>query len=265
MGKLSGKVAIITGAGSGMGRASSLLFAQEGATVAAADMSEPSVKETVAQIAGEGGQAIALKVDVSKAAEVERMVSDTVRHFGQLDIIYNNAGIWRSAQTHTMSIEDWHRIIDVDLHGVFYGCRYALPEMMKRGGGVILSTSSVAGVAGVSQNAHYCAAKHGVIGLTRSIAIDYAQHNVRINCICPGSIDTNLTAHLTATMTHEQREEMRRGGASVNPQNRWGTPEEIARLALFLCSDDSAFITGQAYVIDGGQIAGVYYPNLGQS
>lgn len=264
MGKLTGKVAIITGAGSGMGRASAILFAREGARVAAADVTEPGLRETLAQIERDGGEAIALTVDVSKAVQVEKKVADTVKHWRQLDIIYNNAGLWRSVPTHEMTEEQWYQIINVDLSGVFFGCRYALPELMKRGG-VILSTSSVAGILGVSQNAHYCAAKHGVIGLTKSIAIDYARYNVRINCICPGSIDTNLTAYLTVHMTPEQREQMRRGGASVNPQNRWGTPDEIARLALFLCSDDSAFITGQAYVIDGGQVAGAYYPTLGQN
>ncbi len=255
MGKLSGKVAIVTGAGSGLGRASALLFAGEGAQVAAADVSEPAVNETVIQIGAAGGEAMALKVDVSKAAEVERMVAETVKRFGKLDILFNNAGIYNPVPAHLMTEEQWDKTIDVNLKGVFLGCKYALPELMKHGG-VIVSTSSLAGIQGFNQVAHYCASKHGIVGLTKSLAMDYAQYNIRVNCICPGGMETNLTAHLAGSMSDEERAMMARQGARMHLLNRMADPAEVGRVALFLCTDDSSFVTGQAYVVDGGWSAG---------
>jgi NAD(P)-dependent dehydrogenase (short-subunit alcohol dehydrogenase family) len=255
MPKLSGRTAIITGAGSGLGRASALLFAEEGAKIAAADVSEAPVKETVARIANQGGEAIALKVDVSKGAEVEEMVAATVRSFGKLDILFNNAGIYNPVPAHLMTEEQWDRTLDINLKGVFLGCRYALPELMKHGG-VIVSTSSLAGIQGFNQVAHYCASKHGIVGLTKSLAMDYAQYNIRVNCICPGGMETNLTAHLSGSMSEEERRLMARQGARMHLLNRMADPAEVGRVALFLCTDDASFITGQAYVVDGGWTAG---------
>jgi NAD(P)-dependent dehydrogenase (short-subunit alcohol dehydrogenase family) len=255
MGKLSGKVAIITGAGSGLGRASALAFAAEGAKVAAADIVEATVRETAAQVAGQGGEAIAMVTDVSKAAEVERMVADTVKHFGKLDILFNNAGIDRPEPAHTMSEEAWDLVLNVNLKSVFLGCRYALPELMKHGG-AILSTSSIAGLEGLTNHAHYCASKHGIVGLTKSLAIDYAQYNIRVNCINPGGMDTNIAADMTQNMSSEEIEMMLRRSAALHLVNRFAQPGEVAKLAVFLCSDDASFITGASYLVDGGWMAG---------
>lgn len=260
MGKLTGKVAIITGAGSGMGRASAILFAREGARVAAADVTEPGLRETLAQIERDGGEAIALTVDVSKAVQVEKMVADTVKRWRQLDIIYNNAGLWRSVPTHEMTEEQWYQIINVDLSGVFFGCRYALPELMKRGG-VILSTSSVAGILGVSQNAHYCAAKHGVIGFTKVVALDYAKYKVRAAAICPGAVVTNIGESMGISVDPAVTRQL---GAALHPLGRACEPEDIANAALFLASDEASLISGVILTVDGAWTCGHTFPVPGQ-
>ncbi|HVN91335.1 MAG TPA: glucose 1-dehydrogenase [Candidatus Binataceae bacterium] len=255
MGKLDNKVALITGGGSGIGKATSLLFAQEGARIAIADWVEDQARAVVAEIKQKGGEAIAIKTDVSKAADAERMVSETVRAFGKLDILYNNAGIGDAKLLHTMTEEEWDRTIDVDLKGVFLGCKYALPEMMKRGG-VILSTASIAGIEGIRRMPHYCAAKAGVILLTKSMAMDYAEYGIRVNCICPGGIGTPLFETGYENLTPERKERALKAFTALHLLNRIGHPEEIATTALFLCSDDASFITGQAIVVDGGYTAG---------
>jgi len=255
MGKLDGKIALITGAGSGIGRATALLFAAEGAKVAVADRAADNARAVVAEIAGSGGEAIAIVADVSKTADTERMVADTVGRFGRLDILYNNAGIGFARRTHLLTEEEWDRTIDVDLKGVFLGCKYALPELMKHGG-VILSTASVAGIEGFRQMAAYCAAKAGVILLTKSLAMDYAEHGIRVNCICPGSIETPLYESGFDNLTPERRERAHQAFAAMHLLGRAGEPEEIARVALFLCSQDASFITGQAVVADGGYSTG---------
>jgi NAD(P)-dependent dehydrogenase (short-subunit alcohol dehydrogenase family) len=255
MGRLDSKVALITGGGSGIGRATSILFAIEGASVAVADWDESSAQAVVAEITKAGGKAIALKTDVSKAADAERMVADTIKHFGRLDIIYNNAGIGFARPLHQMSEDEWDRVVDVDLKGVFLGCKYALPELMKHGG-VILSTASVAGIEGIRRMGHYCAAKAGVIMLTKSIAMDYAEHGIRVNCICPGVISTPLSETGYEKLTPEKLERARHASAAMHLLGRVGQPEEVANVALFLCSDDASFITGQAIIVDGGWTTG---------
>ncbi len=255
MGKLDNKIALITGGGSGIGKATSLLFAQEGARIAIADWVEDQARAVVAEIKQKGGEAIAIKTDVSKAADAERMVTETVRAFGRLDILYNNAGIGDAKLLHTMTEEEWDRTIDIDLKGVFLGCKYGLPEMMKRGG-VILSTASVAGIEGIRRMPHYCAAKAGVILLTKSMAMDYAEYGIRVNCICPGGIGTPLFETGYENLTPERKERALKAFTALHLLNRIGQPEEIARAALFLCSDDASFITGQAIVVDGGYTAG---------
>jgi NAD(P)-dependent dehydrogenase (short-subunit alcohol dehydrogenase family) len=257
MGKLQGKTALITGAGSGIGRATALLFAQEGARVAVADWDEAGAKNVVEEI-GEG--AIPIKVDVSKAADVQKMIAAAVSRFGRLDILYNNAGVCVPVMLHELSEEAWDRTININLKGVFLGCKYALPEMIKQGGGVILNTASVAGLEGHCGLPDYCASKHGVIGLTKSIALDYAKYNIRANCVCPGAITTNLMKDVMARLTPQELERrMKDMAPPVTPMNRSGDPSEIARPALFLCSDDASFVTGQAFAADGGWMGGHIY------
>src|SRR5215475_411176 len=245
--RLAGKVALITGAGSGMGRAAAALFAREGAKVAAVDINEASADETVAQIAREGGEAFAMRADVSNSEDARAMADEAVRRFGGLDIEYNNAGIeGEGGFLAQLSEEAFDRVISINLRGVWLGMKYALPHMIKRGGGSIINTASIAGLVGVRGAAAYCAAKAGVIALTRVGALEYGRYNIRVNCICPGAIDTPMVARIS-------------GEGGVNPNanprisvlGRIGKPEEIAKTALFLASDDSAFATGAPFVIDG--------------
>jgi NAD(P)-dependent dehydrogenase (short-subunit alcohol dehydrogenase family) len=255
MGQLDGKIALITGAGSGIGRATALVFAAEGAKLAVVDRAEDHALAVAAEIGQGGAEAIAVRADVSKAADTERMVAETIGRFGRLDILYNNAGIGFARRTHLLTEEEWDRTIDVDLKGVFLGCKYALPELMKRGG-VILSTASVAGIEGFRQMAAYCAAKAGVIMLTKSLAMDYAEHGIRVNCICPGSIETPLYESGFDNLTPEKRARAHQMFAAMHLVGRAGEPQEIARVAMFLCSQDASFITGQAVVVDGGYTTG---------
>ena len=246
--RLADKVAIITGAGSGMGKTAALLFAAEGAKVAAADVNEGPVKETVAEIAKAGGQALALRADVSKAPDVERMVADAVAKFGKLDVIYNNAGIeGESAFLSNMTEEAFDRVIAINLRGVFLGMKFALPHMMKARSGSIINTASIAGLVGIKGGAAYSAAKAGVIAMTRVAAVEYGRYNIRVNAICPGAIETPMAERI-------------RAGATPNPAaikrisllERMARPDEIAKVALFLASDDASFATGAPFIIDGG-------------
>jgi meso-butanediol dehydrogenase / (S,S)-butanediol dehydrogenase / diacetyl reductase len=254
MGKLDGKVALITGSGSGMGRATARLFGKEGAKVAVVDWVEPNARKVAADMREDGGDAIAITADVSKAADTERMVKETTARWGRLDIIYNNAGIGPVNLVHTMPEEEWDRVLSVNLKGVFLGCKYALPELMKHGG-VVLSTASISGMEGTNGLPHYCASKAGIIALTKVIAMDYAEFGIRANCICPGGINTALNE----TYRPKDPEGLRHWWNATNNVHllgRQGEPEEIARAALFLCSDDSSFITGHAIPVDGGFTVG---------
>jgi NAD(P)-dependent dehydrogenase (short-subunit alcohol dehydrogenase family) len=254
MAKLDGKVALITGAGSGMGRATAKLFARERAKVAVVDWVEASARAVAAEINDDGGGAIAVVADVSKAADAQRMVNEAIARWARLDIIYNNAGIGPVNLVHTMPEEEWDRVLDINLKGVFLGCKYALPELMKHGG-VVLSTASVSGLEGTNGLAHYCASKAGIVALTKVIAMDYAQYGIRANCICPGGINTALNE----SYRPPDPEGLKQWWAATNHAHllgRQGEPEEIARAALFLCCDDSSFITGQAIAVDGGFTVG---------
>lgn len=255
MGKLDGRIALVTGGGSGIGEATCEVFAREGAKVAVVDWNENRAR-TVAERLSQYTVAVAVAANVAIAADAQRMVEETVGKLGGLDILYNNAGIGSPQLLHLMSEADWDKTLNVDLKGVFLGCKYALPVMIERGGGAILSTASIFGVEGSPQWAHYCAAKAGVIAMTKVIAMDYAQYKIRANCICPGVIDTRGSRGAFSRMTPEDAERARRAGASMAMLNRSGQPEEIARTALFLCSDDASFITGQAIIVDGGYTVG---------
>lgn len=251
MGRLDGKVAVITGAASGIGRATALLFAREGASVLVADVNEPGGQEVVQAITAAQGRATFLPVDVSRSAEVAAMIRAAVEQFGGLDVLFNNAGIaGESRWLAESSEENWHRVLAVNLTGVYLGMRYAIPVMMERGGGSIISTASVAGMVGWRQAAAYSAAKAGVINLTRTAALEYARYAIRVNCICPGVIETPLLERVQGT-----DEAARNRLLTMQPMPRLGQPDDIAYMALYLASDESRFVTGAAMVVDGGYTA----------
>ncbi len=244
MGKLQNKVSLITGAGSGIGAATAKLFAAEGATVIVADIDEGNGRRIAEEI---GSSCVFHNADVSEPGEVESMVRFAVERFGQLDILYNNvATAGAVAPVGEMPVEGWNRAIAVSLSGVFYGMRFALPQMVAQGSGVIVNTASVSGLAADYMLGAYNAAKAGVINLTRTAAIEYARKNIRVNAVCPGSIATPPL--LRALGGGEGRRLLE----DHHPIGRLGLPEEIARVVLFLASDDSSFMTGSIVVADGG-------------
>jgi NAD(P)-dependent dehydrogenase (short-subunit alcohol dehydrogenase family) len=261
-GRLAGKVAIVTGAASGIGRASAELFAAEGAKVMCADINEPLLKEVAAGInAKAAGSAIALKVDVAQPADIERMVADTVKAFGKLSVLYANAGIGDAATAESLTLEAWNRMIAINLTSVWLSCKYALPQMIAAGGGSIVNQSSLAGLIGVPSLPHYAAAKAGVIGLTRQIAVEYGPKKIRANGICPGTIYTPLVATVWNKRgvgygaTGGSLDEQKKQAGMGNPIQRMGEVEDCANLALFLASDESGWITGSAMPLDGGRSA----------
>jgi NAD(P)-dependent dehydrogenase (short-subunit alcohol dehydrogenase family) len=243
---LEGKVAIVTGGGSGFGKATSILFAKEGAKVAVVDYNEDGARKTAEEIKNAGGEAIYVKADVSKEEDVKRFVEETVKAFGKLDIIFNNAGIYVPGNAEEQKTEDWDRIIDVNLRGVFFGCKYAIPEMKKNGGGVIINTASAAALIGFPEGIAYAASKGGIVALTRAVAVDYAKAGIRANVICPGTSETPITQQLLAD------EQFRQAFLAPIPMGRFGQPDDIAKAALFLASDLSSYITGATLPVDGG-------------
>ena len=252
MGKLDGKVAIVTGGASGIGRATCLLFADEGARVVVADWNGEGARAAADEINARGGAATGLRVDVSSADEVQEMVASAVRTYGQLDVLFNNAGVeGEMAPTGDCTLDNWHRVIETNLSGAFYGMKFAITEMAKAGGGVIVNNASVAGLVGFATLPAYCASKGGIIQLTRTAALEYAKQGIRVNVICPGVIWTPMVERVTGG-TSEARAQFE----ALEPVGRFGTPEEIAKAALFLASDDSTFCTGAPFIIDGGFVAG---------
>src|SRR6059058_2441113 len=247
----TGKVAFVTGAASGIGRAAALAFAHEGASVLVADVSEQGNQQTARMIDAQGGRALAVRCDVTKAEEVKAALAKTAETFGRLDFAFNNAGIEpkKPAPTADYDEDEWHRILDINLRGVFLCMKHEIPLILKHGGGgAIVNTSSGAGVIGIKGSPAYTAAKHGVIGLTKSAALDYAAQNVRINAVCPGYIETPMMDRFTGG-TPEGRAKV----IAEEPVGRMGKPEEIAAAVVWLCSDAAAFVVGHALVIDGGQ------------
>jgi NAD(P)-dependent dehydrogenase (short-subunit alcohol dehydrogenase family) len=244
-----GKVAFVTGGGTGIGRVTALAFAREGVSVVVAGNARGHVDETARLIEQAGGQALAVTCDVSSAEEVKAALDRTVETFGRLDFAFNNAGVEQPIMPAAEIAEaEWDRIVDVDLRGVFLCMKYQIPLMLKQGGGAIVNTSSGAGVKGIAGQASYCAAKFGVIGLTKAAALDYAKSNIRLNVVCPGIIETPMMDRFTGG-TPEGRERV----IAQEPIGRMGKPEEIAAAVVWLCSDAAAFVMGHAMVIDGGQ------------
>lgn len=251
--RLADKVAIITGAGAGIGRSTALLFAREGAKVVVADRDPHLGAETVSLIKAGGGEAIFVQVDVSRAADAERMARTAVETYGKLDILVNNAGIYMQANAVETSEEDWDRILDVNLKGVFLCSKYCIPEMIKGGGGSIVNVGSEAGIVGIKNQVAYNVSKSGVIALTRSMAIDFAPYHVRVNCVCPGTTETPLVK--AAVERAPDPAAARRALEQVRPANRLGRPEEIAAGILYLASDESPYATGSILSVDGGYTA----------
>ena len=252
--KLRDKTAIITGAGGGMGRATALLFAREGARIAVVDANEKTAQETAALVTEAGGQALALTVDVSKGEDIKRMVADTASKLGPATILFNNAGLssgFPKPALVDISEEAFDRMIAVNLRGVWLGMKHAIPYMIEAGGGTIVNTASIAAMIACG-SAEYAASKAGVLGLTRVAALEYGPHNIRVNAICPGATATPMAkraaaAHPTGSAASDPKRLARMGVLG-----RFAVPDEMAKAALFLASDDSSFATGATFVIDGG-------------
>jgi meso-butanediol dehydrogenase / (S,S)-butanediol dehydrogenase / diacetyl reductase len=248
--RLVGKVALVTGAGTGIGRACALLFVREGARVAVAARRAEPLATVTAEMARAGGETLAVQCDVRQARQVQDVMRAIVGRFGRLDVVVNNAGALIAATAEETSDADWDRIIDVNVKGTFLVSRAALPELRRTGGGSIINIGSILSLVGMKKRAAYCAAKGGVLLLTRAMALDHAHERIRFNCICPGLVETELIRDLfTGT---PEREDLLRQRIEQIPLGRLGQPEDVARLAVFLASEESSWITGAALSVDGG-------------
>ena len=253
MRRLSGKVAFITGGGTGIGRACALAFAREGAKVAIAGRRPNPLASVAREIEAAGAEALALECDVTDAAAVRTALDRAEKHFGQLNIVVNNAGTAIVATAENTSDEDWDRIITTNLTGTFLVSRAALPALRRAGGGIIVNIGSILGIVARQDRAAYCASKAGVSGLTRAMALDHAHDKIRVNCICPSLIETDLGAQVMAQNPNAQAERAKR--IAEIPIGRIGTPEDVAMMAVYLASDESSWITGASFPLDGGLTA----------
>ena len=247
-GLVTGKIALVTGSGSGIGRASALAFAREGAQVVVSDVSVAGGEETVRLIQQAAGEAVFVKANVSQPAEVEALIAKTVETYGRLDCAHNNAGIaGRTARVADDTEENWDQILAINLKGVWLCMKYEIPAMLQHGGGAIVNTASDAGLIGVRRTGAYVASKHGVVGLTKTAALEYAKAGIRVNAVCPGPIDTPMLQQASGRVIEQM--------AAAQPNGRLGKPEEIAEAAMWLCSGAASFVTGHPMPVDGGYMA----------
>lgn len=250
--RLTGKVAIVTGAGSGIGRATAIMMAAEGAKVVVADRTAANGEATEQAIRDAGGEALAVQTDVTSDEQIRNMVAETVRHYGKLDIAFNNAGIEGApALTGDYDTDVWDQVIAVNLTGVFLCMKHQLAEMVKQGSGSIINCSSILGTVGYRTASAYVAAKHGVNGLTKTAALEYARQGIRVNAVCPGFIDTAMIDRAAEKMDIDLKAAI----AETEPVGRMGTSEEIAEAVIYLASDGAAFTTGITMLVDGGYVA----------
>ncbi len=247
------KVALVTGGNSGIGRATAILFAQQGANVVVAARRVDEGQETVEAIRQDGGEAVFIKTDVAQATEVESMVREVVAKYGRVDYAFNNAGVASGGLLHEVTEEDWDRVVDINLKGVWLCMKYQIVQMLKQGEGVIVNNSSVAGLAGLVRSPVYAASKHGVIGLSKSAALQYVNDGIRINVVCPGVTMTPMTEGAYASGPDAQT-----WFESKQPTGQVGSPEEIAQAVVWLCADAASFVTGVALPVDGGVLAGLW-------
>jgi NAD(P)-dependent dehydrogenase (short-subunit alcohol dehydrogenase family) len=255
-------VAIVTGAGSGIGEATAQLFAEQGAAVTVGDISREGAERVAASIQKHGGRAVATHTDVTRSGEVRAMVGATVEAFGGVDILVNNAGAELTDSVVTISETDWDRVMDVNVKGGFLCSKYAIPEMRKRGGGAILFTASTFGLVASTAQVAYCASKAAIVNIVRSMALDHAPHNIRVNCVCPGPTRTPMAMATIDQMGADVAQHLLK--TLVPYGGRLAEPREIASVFLFLASEEASFVTGCALVADGGQIAGRFIPELVQ-
>jgi NAD(P)-dependent dehydrogenase (short-subunit alcohol dehydrogenase family) len=253
-GRLRGKTALITGSASGIGRATALLFAREGAAVSMVDLNEEAGQEVAREISSGGGRAIFERANVSCAADCRHVVERSVREFGTIHVLFNNAGTIKRASVVEISEPDWDGVIEVNVKSVFLMCREVIPIMVLAGGGSIINTASGWGLAGGARAAAYCASKGAVVLMTKAMAIDHGRQNIRVNCVCPGDTDTAMLRSEARQLGEPEDKFL--SESAQRPLGRVGKPDEIARAALYLASEASSFVTGAALVVDGGGLAG---------